>query len=119
MRKLETIKLDDREITIKELTVKQIIEIGEKMANPGEDKKESSDIDILKDAFKEHLALGVEGVSFDELIELAPSEIKVLYEKFKEVNKVFFEIAQQVGILNLLQKVKMELQASFLKSLAD
>jgi len=119
MRKRETIKIDDKEITIKELTVKQIIEIGEKVANPGEAKAGLSDFDMIKDAFKEHLALGVEGIAFDDLVELAPSELKTIYEKFKEVNGVFFEVAEQVGILDLLQRIKLELQNGFLKSLAD
>jgi len=119
MRKRETIKLDDKEITIKELTVKQIIEIGEKIANPGEAKQGGNDFDLIKDAFKEHLALGVEGIAFDEIMELAPSEIKTIYTKFKEVNGVFFEVAGQMGLLDLLQRIKLELQNGFLKSLAD
>lgn len=118
MRKRETIKIDDREITIKELTVKQIIEIGDKVANPGERKNGDSDLDLLKDAFKQHLALGVDGIVFDELLSLAPSELKTIYDTFKEVNAVFFGIAQQIGFLDLLQKIKLELQSNFLRSLA-
>jgi hypothetical protein len=120
MRNRETIKLDSKEITIKELTVKQIMMLGDKIANSSKSAGEGeSDFDLIKGAFKDHLELGVEGIIFEELIELAPSELKLIYEKFKEVNAVFFEVAQQIGLLDLLQRIKLELQNGFLKSLAD
>ena len=119
MRKREGLKLDDKEIIVKELTLKEIMEIGDKIANSSRGTKGGSDFDAIKDALKEHLELGIEGISFDQLVLMTPSELKTIYEKFKEVNSVFFEVAQQMGLIDLLRKIKIEIQNGFLKSLAD
>jgi hypothetical protein len=116
MRKRKTIKVDDREITVKELTVKEILEIGNRIAD--QDKAGDVSLGAIKAALGNHLGMGVEGVQVDDLMEMAPSEIDSIYQAFKEVNAVFFEVAQQAGLKDLLRTLQEAVKRDFLKSLA-
>ena len=113
MRKRNVIKIDDKEITVKELTVKEIISIGNKLTS---ESKEG--FDSIKAVFGEHFAVGIEGISFPELWDLAPSELDQIYKAFKEVNHVFFQVARQAGLIEMIETIKEALKQDFLKSLA-
>jgi len=89
MRKIKIIKIDDREITVKELRVKDVREIlliGEGL----------EDGDILKNI--EKLLPYAADIKPEELECMAPSEIKMLWEGFKEVNAVFLAVIERLGI---------------------
>lgn len=116
MRIRKTIKLDDREITVKELTVKEILDVGNRLAD--QDKDSSVTLDSIREALDQHLSLGVEGVTVADLMEMAPSEIDTIYQAFKEVNKVFFAVAQQAGLADLLRQLQEAIKRDFLSSLA-
>jgi hypothetical protein len=106
MRKTERIKIDAFEITVKELTVKEIIGIG-KIST-------SEDFDFM-DFIKSNLTLVLEGITIEDMMEMAPSDLKFIYEKFKEINGTFFEFAQQVGMEDLLRELMMSIRKDFLR----
>jgi hypothetical protein len=81
VKKSATLTLNDKVITIQELTTRQIITLRETVTG-----------DTLT-AIKEIVAL-VTDAPEDFLIELAPSELKAIYEKVKEVNADFFELTR-------------------------
>ena len=103
MRKRKTIKIDDREMTIKELRVKDLRKLIENA-----DKSE----DIFSN-FQEILP-SVCDLEFSDLEEMAPSELKTLWEAFQEVNSVFFDLIEKAGIGKLLKEsIQKDLIASF------
>ena len=79
MKKSETITVNDKVITINELTVRQIIGI-----------KESFSGDTFT-AMQALLPL-ITDASPDFLLDLAPSELSELYDKAKEVNASFLAV---------------------------
>ena len=99
MRKQIKFKLDEKEITAKELTVEEIIGLPEKI---GED----TSADALEALLGGLLPQLIDGVKYDELKTLAPSELKTIWQKIKEANEVFFETAQWLELDGLLGEIK-------------
>ncbi len=91
MRKSTTHKLDKKKITIYELRVKDIRQLMES----GDEINALSDIDSL-------LPMATD-LKLEDFEELAPSEIKELWKKFKEVNADFFDLARKMGLEKLLK----------------
>jgi hypothetical protein len=81
MRRTGTLTINDKVITINELTVKQILALRETVTG-----------DALT-AIKEIVGL-VTDAPEEFILELAPSELKNLYEKVKEVNADFFDLTR-------------------------
>lgn len=99
MRKTKTIKIDDKEITVKELRVKDIRQLIEK----------AEDLDKGFDQIEGMLPLAT-NLSVKKLEDMAPSELKKVWEVFKEVNAVFFDLVAKTGIVK-------EIKSSILKDL--
>jgi hypothetical protein len=117
MRQRKTIKIDDKEITVKELTVREIISIGDNVTN--QIKEDSRDgINVLKDLLAVHFPLGFDNLNLDDLLDMAPSEIDKIYQAFREVNQVFFQVAKQAGLSDLLTGLKAAMQRDFSNLLA-
>lgn len=114
MRKSKNLEIDKKKITVYELTVKEIIEIGE-----GKGKRAGTGIKDFRILIKEYLPKCVSGITFDELIEMPPSDLKLIYNDFQEVNSVFFEAARSMGLGELLNELKEAVQKDFLKLLVD
>jgi len=127
---------DKKEFMIKELRVKDILDIFEDFnsLNPTENKTEekegeSSEIktdDISLASFFEKFVKilpKVTNATIDDLKTFAPSEIKILWEAFVEVNTVFFEFAQKMGISDVVdgirQTITNDLQNLFADSLSQ
>jgi len=89
MPKTKTVKIDDKEFTVKELRVKDIRTILEKAERAEED-------DFFKEA--ETLIPQITGIKLDDIEEMAPSEIKILWEAFREVNADFLSAIERLGI---------------------
>lgn len=106
MRKQKTVKIDDREITVKELRVKDVRQLLE-MSEVNED-----DIMSLLDRF---LPV-VTDIKSEDLEAMAPSELKVLWETFKEVNADFLEVTGHLGIGKMLGSL---IRAHFSEAFAD
>ena len=99
MRQTKTIKIDEREITVKELRVKDIRQLIEK----------AEDLDKGFEQIEGMLPLATD-LSLSKLEDMAPSELKTLWDAFKEVNAVFFDLVAKTGIVK-------ELKSSILKDL--
>jgi len=130
MRKQGTVTIDDRKLIVKELTARHIIDLTTEggLLGSQEDEGENNNTlslaaiaDHAKRFLPQFLELdGVtEPVTVDYLLDLAPSELQRVYKEFEEVNAVFFEVARNVGLGQLLEKLKQQAQAEFLKLLAD
>lgn len=86
MRKIKTIKIDDKEFTVRELTVQQVWDL----KNSGGEKG-SSEIERLA-------ALCCPELTTEVAMNMAPSELKQLWTTFKEVNADFLDLAAFLGI---------------------
>lgn len=104
MRKTKTIKIDDREITIKELRVKDIRQLMDQAG--GGDFGLSRIGDLLP------MVTDLEPEALDDM---APSEIKTLWDAFREVNAVFFDLAARAGVGKVLAA---EIQKSLTEAFA-
>lgn len=92
MRKTKTIKIDDREITVRELRVKDIRMVMEK----------AGDLAAGFANLPEILPLASD-ISVSDLEEMAPSELETVWGAFKEVNSVFFNLAVKSGIPQMMK----------------
>jgi hypothetical protein len=94
MRKSKTVKIDDKEITVKEMRVKDI----RSLLNSAENEKDvfSAIEDILP---------RVTDLPTKDFEELAPSEMKQLWEAFKEVNADFFDLLEKTGFVEALKQL--------------
>lgn len=110
MRKSTTFTLNDRVITINELTMRQIMEFKDLFTGTDLLTGMQALIGLLTDATPEFL------------LDLTPSELKSLYEKVKEVNADFFTVLPLeellVGCRTLvIDTVKQSLSALYAASL--
>lgn len=110
-RKTKTFQIEgyEKSFTVKELTVKQIIDLMQK------DVQDTS-LAGLKDQFLNFLPVA-SNIKLDELIEMPPSDIKLIWDKFREINSTFFAVSQQVGLGNLLEDLKRAIIEDFGKLL--
>ena len=104
MRKTKAIKIDDLEITVKELRVKDIRKIMDSM----------SDFSGM-DQVLELLPL-VTDLSAKRLDEMAPSEINQIWEAAREVNAFFLNLLIKSGVTTAL---KSSVLNSLTESFAD
>lgn len=86
MKKTATITINDKVITVNELTMKQILGL-----------KENHSGDIMQTV--QTLLPMITDATADFLMELTPSELMELYEKVKEVNSTFFTLVPLDKIL--------------------
>jgi hypothetical protein len=110
MNKTHTFKIegdDDREYEVYELTVRQIIDLIQDKALEG-----SLTIDDFQKYFSKMLPLFC-NVKLEELLDMRPSEIKVIWDKFSEANSVFFDTARKAGLDSLIGQLKKAIIADF------
>lgn len=112
MRKRKTIKIDGREFTVKELTVGEILEIFNEAGNEQGQDRPLEQVQDLKVLVERHLAKATDA-TIDDFKGMAPSEIKQIVAAFREVNSVFFDAAQRLGLGNLLEGLKSALLKDF------
>lgn len=93
MRKIKTFDLDGKEVTVKELRVKDIRQILASAA--------SFDGDLSQAAGLLPLATNL---TVSEVDDLAPSELKRIWAEFREVNADFFDLMAKNGITGVLKK---------------
>ena len=118
IQKSDSVTIGKLKITVNELTVRQILELTDAKALKGDDTAEL-DVNTLKTLAEEHIPKFITGASMEELLDFKPSELKELYEKFAEVNTVFFDVARKAGLTEIVEQLKVALQKDFLKLLAD
>jgi hypothetical protein len=91
MRKIKVIKIDDREVTVRELRVKEI-----KAVFSGDSDKTLID----------HLPL-VTDLTVSDIDDLAPSELSILWDAVKEVNSDFLDLMTRTGVMEKIEKAAM------------
>lgn len=114
MRKTITFKIEgyDKSFIVNELSVKEIISLMQDEGIQGQD------LNSLKSVFTEKLLPLCVNVEIDELIGMVPSEIMIMWEHFKDMNKDFFDVAQKLGLADLVADLKKAAISDFLKLLA-
>lgn len=122
MKQRQVIKIDEKEITIKELTIKELLYLcyrtGWISDAVGIDFEEQ--FKQQKDLPLPDLVLSfVSDISKQEVLALAPSEIKELYNLFMKTNAVTFSLAQYLGLDMMLENAKSELVKTFMMGYAD
>lgn len=100
MRNRKTVKIDKKEYTVNEMTVQEIIDVSTKLLD------QSLGLDQWLELMPAYLKL-VSDVELDDLKNMPPSDVKVLYEAFMEVNEDFFAIARSVGLEQGLSELKV------------
>lgn len=127
MKKSETIEINEKQYSISELTIRQIIEIVQNgqveksLALLSTDNKEFSLSQIFNSFLEEIRVIVNKCCSFtvEDLEDLAPSEIKELFECFKRVNSDFLSVLRETGIVVALSSIKERMVVDFSKVLAD
>jgi hypothetical protein len=116
MKQRKTIKIDEKEITIKELTVDELIYLCSRagwMKMP--EKMNSERFNKLKDV--PVLDVGVSFVSDikkEDCYAFAPSEIRKLYDVFIEVNQEAMNIVKYLGVDKIVEDMKANLMKHFM-----
>ena len=102
MRKTKSIKIDDIEITVKELRVKDIRQIMNSL----------SDINDIQNAIE--LLPMVTDLPAEKIEEMAPSELSQVWDAAKEVNAFFLSMMEKSGVVTALKNsIQTHLTASF------
>ena len=107
MRKTKRIKVDNREITVKELTVSELLSFFE--------EGETLSLETLGRL----LEVATEGLDMEGLKGMVPSEIKGVWEAFKEVNAVFFDTVRALGLCEAVAEIKKSLASDFSRLLVS
>lgn len=109
MRLSKSIKIDDKEYTVRELTVEEIIKLFSTTepddGNQSQKKKEEKRlVSLVGQVFGGHsymtrfLEIAMPGTKIEALLKLAPSELAQIWNVLKEVNSHFFEMAQKLEL---------------------
>lgn len=101
MRKEKTVTIDGEKISVFELRVKDIMALVEIFQGSG------SDADNVKEITQtvQEILPRATTLTLDEAREMAPSDLKKIYDVFREVNEVFFQIAHSVKLDEVLIRV--------------
>ena len=110
MRNIKTIKIDNVEITVKELRVKDIFGLF--------DITEDFSLPALKTHIEKILP-AVTDINTETLLEMAPSEAEELWEAIREVNAPFFCLLKDSGLQDILNKLKNSIKTDFLKLFSE
>ncbi len=110
-----TFKIEGYEqpFTVKELTPRQIIAIFQM-----EGLTDHSIVGLKDHFFKSVLPLAMPGVSADSLLDMLPSDLALIWAKFQEVNKAFFELASRAGVGKIVEQIKAAALSDYFSLLA-
>ena len=101
--------------TIYELRVRTILELFQKFEK---NDKEEAETDQFKRLFNELLPK-VTDLTFEEMKDLAPSELMQGWKIFRKVNEDFFVIAQTIGLGETVKAMKEMFVNNLLKGFAS
>ena len=108
MRKLTEIAIDGRKFMIKELTVRQVWSIFNQ-----EEGAEAGDHPV-----KTFLAMACPDLTEADVMDMAPSELKTLWDAFREVNADFLELARTLGGDAIIERIVATVKASILGTIS-
>jgi hypothetical protein len=100
----KVITIEGKDITVRELLVGDILGIFDEGQNIG--------LGQLVGKFGDLLPKAVD-CDADFLKSLAPSDVKTIYEAFREVNAVFFETAAAAGLPQILKSMRDKIVGNF------
>ena len=101
MRKRKSIKIDDREITVYELKVRDIIDLAGLFDG-------GSPVEILRSELHR-----ITDLSPDDLTEMAPSELRQILDVAREVNADFLAAARAVGLTKIVEDLIHQVGSTF------
>lgn len=104
MRKTKQIKIDDMEITVKELRVKDIRQIINQMSEVKEMDQAMELLPLLTD------------LPAEKIDDLAPSELHHIWGAAREVNDFFLSLMEKTGLVPAL---KAAIQSNLTEAFAD
>lgn len=107
MRQRKVVKIDEREITVKEMTIAEIMTVITDFT-----EMKSTGIDDFKQQIDKILPM-VSDISLEDILKLAPSEAKEIYDTVREVNAVFFDLAENIGLQKILGDLKSSIISDF------
>jgi hypothetical protein len=112
--KKEVVISKTAKIIVKEFTTSEVFEFFTLDKLP----KDAS-LDAFQEQLKEYLPKCIEGASLDDLKQLPPSKLKEIWLAFKECNSVFFEVAQTLGLGNLVERLRSAFVSDFGRMFAN
>lgn len=103
MRKFKEIQIENKKITIFELTVKDIKKLWRDITGASPET-ENMPMFSNETIMNEHWDKCIHGLKIEETDDMAPSELQLIYDAFAEVNAVFFDLALKIEGENLFLK---------------
>jgi hypothetical protein len=89
------LKIGEKTVSVCELTVKDIKKLWQDLTGISEQTK---DIPMFSNEqiLREHWDKCVHGIKLEETDDLVPSQLKLIYDAFSEVNAIFFVLALEL-----------------------
>ncbi|MCK5021387.1 MAG: hypothetical protein KAS32_30525 [Candidatus Peribacteraceae bacterium] len=119
MKRRQIVKIDEKEIALKELSVIELLYICNRVGwvseVPGVDFEERFEKQKSMSLLDLILSFASD-ISREEIVLFAPSEIQVLYDAFIKMNEVTFSTAKYFGVDKVLDDMKKELVNVFMGS---
>lgn len=99
MRQSKEITIDNKKVTIYELSVRKIKQLWKDATDTS---PETGNILIFSNEqiLRDHWDECVHGLKLEETEDMAPSELKLIYDGFKEVNAIFLDLVQKLEGVN-------------------
>ena len=108
MRNIETIQIGEKEYTVKEMRVHEVIALFNQL-------EKGVSYDKLPEFIDDFCRNFVNGLSWGGVKFMAPSEIEKIWLKFQEVNRPFFQFAAVVGLTDVLAAIKNQFILTFMR----
>jgi hypothetical protein len=103
----------DKQFTVKELSVGEIIDL----LNP--ERYASTEWKDWFTFFTENVLPKATSIDSKYVKKMTPSELKIVWEKFKEANTAFFDFSEVLGTTEMLGQLKPALCGAFGSYVAD
>lgn len=115
MKRTKQISIEgfNKDFTVNELTVAQVMELFD-----NEDLLADTSIEGLKRTLAQLLP-EFSNITLEDMKRMAPSELRELWEGFKEVNSDFFEVSRALGLTTMLETIKQGVMSDFSKLLVS
>jgi len=113
-RKTKTLKIEGlkEDVVIQELTVRQIVDLVDNDNLFAMTKGDKGLVGNLKEAIDSHFLELCTNIKTKDFLDMAPSDVKEIWDAFKEVNSVFFDMARQAGLMEVVNKIKDDVVAT-------
>ncbi len=89
-------------VRLQELTVREVLDMGEQFGRGP----------LVEDL--ERLLPRVSNLATNDLLDMTPGELELVWEKFKEVNAAFFRIAGALGFGRVLEAFRAQLRSDLM-----